>query len=821
MDETRTTRDGARLPPEWAGAAFRARAALIWERAWPPLAAFLCVAGLFLAASWAGLWLFAPFALRIALLIGFCLAALVALYPLRHLHAPRRADILARLDRFSARPHRPVMALSDRPAGGDAAEADPLWQAHLQRMRQRLGAVSAGLPSPGMAGRDPWALRALVLLVAVAAFVQAGEQRGGRVAAAFGGPAESGLPPGRLDAWISPPAYTGRVPVLLDETLTGTVEVPEGSRFVLRSERQRLGVTFHPEQGTPTPIVRGGDDGTAAEFGYELTANGTITVDVGERTIHRWPVAVLADNPPTIRLTGEPGLTPGGALELNYAVSDDYGVVAATAETALAADAPQHGAEPLVPAPTIDLVLPKAAARAGEARTMRDLRDHPWAGVPVRMTLKARDAAEQNGYSEPVDLVLPSRPFSRPLARAIIEQRRTLALDKTSAEHVGRALQALTIAPEKHIDSVPVYLGINTAYWRLKNARSDDDLRGVVDYLWDVALAIEDGSLSLAARNLRDIQEQLKQALENGASDEEIRRLMDQLRQAMAEFMDELARQAGDPENLPELSQEQMQQSMSAQDLDRLMDQIEQLARSGARDAARELLNQLQNMMNNLQMARPGQQNQQQQDMARTLEELGELMRRQQELMDRTFRMDRPGQQGEQNQPGQEGERGEGEQGQGDREGLARQQQALRDALNELMARMRERGQNPEQGMGEAGREMGEAEGNIGQNRLGDAVDNQGRALDQLRNGAQSMMNQLQQQMAQQGRGTGIGRAPTDPLGRPRDQRGNDLGLGVKTPEVFDAEQARRILEELRKRLSEPSLPSAERNYLERLIEGF
>ncbi|MCB1475111.1 MAG: TIGR02302 family protein [Rhodobiaceae bacterium] len=816
MEKTRTTRNGARLPLEWAGAAFRAKFAIIWEQVWPPLASFLCVTGLFLAVSWAGLWLHAPFFLRVALVFGFAVAALLALLPLRHLRVPDRQAILARLDRFSARPHRPVMALADRPVGLDAAEADPLWQAHLMRTRRRLGPVSAGMPSPGMPRRDPWALRALVLLVAIAAFVQAGDQRGIRVAAAVAGPMGASILPGRMDAWISPPAYTGRVPILLDETVTGAVDVPEGSRFVLRSERQGIGVTFHPEQGEPEQISRADEKGATAEFGYELTSDGTLAVDLGGRTIHRWPVAVIADEAPTIRLTSAPSLSPGGALELNYAVSDDYGVVAAAAETSLPDDAAARGADPLIPAPAIDLVLPKAQTRAGDARTMRDLRDHPWAGVPVRLTLKASDAAGQSGFSEPVDIVLPSRPFSRPLARAIVEQRRTLALDRASTERVARALRALTIAPEKHIDSVPVYLGINTAYWRLRNARSDDDLRGVVDYLWEVALAIEDGALSLAARNLRDIQEQLKQALQNGASDEEIRRLMDELRQAMAEFMNELARQAGDPQNLPELSQEQMQQSMSPQDLDRLMDQIEQLARSGARDAAQELLNQLQNMMNNLQMARPGQPSQQQQDMAKTLEELGDLMRRQQELMDQTFNMDRPGQ-----QDGQGEQQGENGQGQGDREALAQQQQALRDALNDLMAKMRERGQNPEQGMGEAGQEMGEAQGNIGENRLDDAVDNQGRALDKLRSGAQSMMSQLQSQMAQQGPGTGIGRAPTDPLGRPRDQRGTDMGLGVKTPEVFDAEQARRILEELRRRLSEPSMPSSERNYLERLIEGF
>ena len=39
-----------------------------------------------------------------------------------------------------------------------------------------------------------------------------------------------------------------------------------------------------------------------------------------------------------------------------------------------------------------------------------------------------------------------------------------------------------------------------------------------------------------------------------------------------------------------------------------MLDRIENLARSGAKDAARRLLEELQSMLENLQMARPGQQ---------------------------------------------------------------------------------------------------------------------------------------------------------------------------------------------------------------------
>ena len=75
------------------------------------------------------------------------------------------------------------------------------------------------------------------------------------------------------------------------------------------------------------------------------------------------------------------------------------------------------------------LVLPQARTRSGVGQTTKDLTEHPWAGVDVTMTLIARDEANNEGKSSPHELRLPQRTFVKPLARALVEQRRNLALD--------------------------------------------------------------------------------------------------------------------------------------------------------------------------------------------------------------------------------------------------------------------------------------------------------------------------------------------------------------------------------------------------------
>ena len=76
---------------------------------------------------------------------------------------------------------------------------------------------------------------------------------------------------------------------------------------------------------------------------------------------------------------------------------------------------------------------------------------------------------------------------------------------------------------------------------RLRRSDSDDELREVSELMWAMALQLEDGDMSDAERALRQAQENLQQALERCASEEEIKKLTDEMRRAMDNFMRQLA----------------------------------------------------------------------------------------------------------------------------------------------------------------------------------------------------------------------------------------------------------------------------------------
>jgi len=537
-----------------AAALIRARWTIVWERLWPALTSLATAIGLFLALSWLGVWLWLPPLVRAAAVIVCAALAIAAAWPFVFVRMPGKRDALSRIDRGSGLPHRPATAIADDLA---VTPRDPyslaLWNAHVERALAAARTLKSGWPSPRVARRDPYALRALVLIACVATFFAAGGERWKRIAAAFDWQGVV-LPANfRVDAWVIPPAYTARPPQMLagihpGETTappgaSNIVSVPINSTLVVRSTG-KLNLDLSATGGVAAAKEQVHAPAGTDEHRFAVTGTGSATLR-GAGDDLTWAFNVIPDKPPVIELTKDPEQQQRGTLLLSYRLEDDYGVVEAKATFARKADDAGAGeaAHPLYGPPDFALILPQARTKTGVAQTNKDLTDHPWAGAEVTMTLIARDEGGNQGRSEPVSFRLPERVFAKPLARALVEQRRNLALDANAQPRVLDALDALALAPEKFTPNAGIYLGLRSIYWRLVRATSDDDLRDVVTRLWSMATQIEDGEIADAQANLRNAEEALRQALERGASDEEIKALMEQLRAGMDRFMQALAQQ--------------------------------------------------------------------------------------------------------------------------------------------------------------------------------------------------------------------------------------------------------------------------------------
>ncbi|WP_040299322.1 TIGR02302 family protein [Agrobacterium albertimagni] len=852
-----------------------ARSVLFAERLLPLFLPVFGIAALFVALAWFGVYREVPDLVRLAIVFILVFAFVASFLPFLKVRLPSIAEADRLLEERNGLAHQPV-AVQDDQLSAETPFARALWQEHQRRMAERIAALDAGLPQPDIARYDRYALRAVPALLFVTALAYSGSNGAGSIADAFRQHVpESEAPTIRIDAWITPPGYTGQPPVFLSGLGTQAaagVTVPQKSKVTVRisggpSDEKVLFV--QQSDGTVVDVAEKDNAARMPTVGSEIDARSQTAVptpppapvpnapmvartheleldDAGELRVadRTWTIGVTPDRAPEIAFDGTPRRAINGALEIAFTAKDDYGLQKAHAEIVPVEEQP--GATPLYPLPDYKLDLPRHNARDTKGVASRNITEHPLAGQMVKITLVATDGAGQTGRSEPIQMLLPGRNFNEPLAAAVAEQRKVFALDTRQMPQAIALNEALVLRADETIPDLGNFIALESARARMNMARGEEQLKDTADYLWEIALGIEDGDLSLAERRLRDAQQALSDALENGASDEEIQRLMAELRSAMQEFLQALAQRMPNQQGEP---QQNAQNMLRQQDLDNMLDQLENLARSGNRDQAQQLLSELQRMMNNLQAGRPQQGQQQQNSEARRqIDKLGEIMQEQQRLMDETFRLDQAlrdrmqrgdPQQGEEGAEGQQqqGQQQQGQQGQQGLDGmtaeqlrealrqLREQQEQLGQQLGELQEGLKGLGMEPGPGFGEAQQEMQGAGEALGQGQGGPAVEGQGRAMEALRQGARDMMNQMMQaQQGEGGQGPQMGQGQgnqdgRDPLGRPRATSGPDFGERVKVPDEIDVQRAREILEAIREKLGENSSPEIERRYLERLLD--
>jgi len=431
---------------------------------------------------------------------------------------------------------------------------------------------------------------------------------------------------------------------------------------------------------------------------------------------------------------------------------------------------------------------------------------------------------------------------------------------------VAHALEALMIAPDSFGTSAGVYLGLRVALDRLNAAQGDDDLIEVAGLLWQMAELIENGDLSAAERDLRAAEKELREAMQRGAGEDEIRKLAENLHAAMDKFLQQLAAQQsesnppGDP-----ASRYGEGRLIRPGDLQRMVGDMQAMLRSGDTANAQKMLEQLQDVLENLRFARPRQQNPRAQELSRALDELGRLSQDQQDLRDETYKsgqeerlLQRGPREDAELPPGltfgdvfgqpstgrfSQSDQGSGQigqsksgknppAGQSSAAEFAKRQKALRGRVEKLQGRLKEAAS----GDLEAARdEMITAENALGRGPRGNgaAVEAQGRAVEALREGAQKLAESMRGQgedTSPGGEDEGQG-APgqfgaeggDDPLGRPagRDNGYANFPTGYDPAAASPAERARRVLEELRRRIGEPARPREEMDYLERLLRRY
>ena len=339
----------------------RARLVVMWEAIWPSIFALLLIIGTYVALSWLGLWAHTSSWMRVCAMVGFGLMSLYVVVRLIRTTFPGNEQVVDRIEHVSGIDHRPLTASLDK-LGNEKLNnpaQDTLWQAHKKRIFNKLNALRSGFPKPQVSALDPYGLRALVVLGLFVGFNVAGSDRIARLSdiADFSG-AKANIAT-RLDAWITPPRYTGKPPIFLTNDAVDTggepLVVPAGSEITIRSvNSDNTNVLFKQSasgdaDGLETIISpKTPDDNSDAsaqtastaqlDYAMTLEVDGALSIATASQT-HEWHFTVLADRPPEISLFEAPEVQRSGALQVVALIKDDYGVNRAVAQFAPVTDA--------------------------------------------------------------------------------------------------------------------------------------------------------------------------------------------------------------------------------------------------------------------------------------------------------------------------------------------------------------------------------------------------------------------------------------------------------------------------------------------------
>ncbi|MEM6781573.1 MAG: DUF4175 family protein [Pseudomonadota bacterium] len=759
-------------------------------------------------------------------------------------HIPSSSKINRRLEEDNALKHRPISVLNDTLANPEKDSTLTLWQSGKQKALERLKKLQPSVPRAVVAPKDPYALRIGVIILCVGAFVIAGNTWQQRLQAGLF-PFGFTLPGYGLDGatlTITPPDYTRQsITAIKGVNKDEPISIPQGSE---------LKAQVHGGLGLPKLFVGEREEEFVkidrSNYGAITTITDGDALKIKQFWITRlsWPYTFVPDTAPTLLQNGEYEVTEYATLRFNFTMRDDYGVrdlhmrmeLDPVVEEAPLGE-PVEDTRAVMSPPDQDL----------EINPTYDLTSHVWAGLPAIIRFTAEDDLGQISELE-TKIVLPEREFQHPVAKKLIEHRKTLAWDYAAPpEEIRDSLIDIINDAESYDYEIIVFLSLRTAVGRLQySAGSEDTTKALIDLFWNVAIHLEDGDLNMARERLLQAQRELEQALSDpNTSDAEKAQLVEQLKQALAEYFRELGRemqkQMAESENAPLISPEMLSQMLQPEDLARFFDQLESEALSGDPDAARELLSQLSRLMDmldpSMQMAMPMDM----QMMSEGVSELQELVRRQEELLDQT--------RAQSDLMGQEFDYGDllpnDPNSPFDFEGLPPapqttpqstpnsqvdtslnkvEQDALRYVLGQLMLEAdRVLGEIPEN-MGLAEREMLGSSENLGTNRPDLAIPHQERAIEYLREAMQDLSQQMMARMEQL-TGMTFGQAQTDPLGR-RTGQGEDgnnwfSGSEVQIPDEAERKRVEEILKELRKKSGEFNRPDEELDYFRRLLKQF
>lgn len=644
----------------------------------------------------------------------------------------------------------------------------------------------------------------MLLLALLAAWIAAGSQAGSRLAASFALPH---LLPGSslaVQAWITPPRWTGQSPILIDReaktvdavagsALSVIVTGAGGSAPFASVGGHRLGLTridrgsYRATQTLSAPLVSA----------PVLSAPVKVLVGPFWHRAARFSVIVTAVAAPVIGFVAPPSADPDGRhLDVDWQAHSPFGL-SSLALVMRPVATPAAAAE--------RAALPFGRTLSGTAKL--DLLASPYAGLAVSGVLHAVNAGGVAGRSAPAAFTLPMPQLRNRTAQALEAVRRELAIAPEHRDAMAAQLSAIGAAPPGTVTpATAAAIRQFAANFAAKSAKAVDPEA----QLWTLVQRAEQGEAYRSAQQLAAARRALEQALDkalagHAAEASQLQSLLNQLGAASQAHLSALAHQSGMTPATGAMQQ------MAA--IRQLAQRIAQEAAAGNIARAQQDMAKLRQMLQQLQQAQPmsAARKAQLQQMQQAQQALSRMVQAQSKLLDRTSAAGRQFQpslfyrdDAQARQRRQEGSK------------LATPQAGLAKQLQSMATGMAQQGMPSMPQIGQAAGGMKGAAASLRQGDFPGAGTAERAAIGALQRAAGALQS-MRLGQGTEGGPSGLGQNAG--LGQSGSQ-GNQSRATVQLGRAGTHSDARQIEDELIKRDAAPALPAPAHRYYHRLIEG-
>lgn len=408
-------------------------------------------------------------------------------------------------------------------------------------------------------------------------------------------------------AWVVPPAYAQMASVALGAPERAKrIDVVAGSavHVTQSGDEKPVLARFYGEE---KELELDGQGESAVSFVVPEVRSRREVKLVLRRGWHRlavWRLRLLPDNAPRVSFTQEPEVTVRKTIRLAFDASDDYGVQTVAVRVAPVEPSPGAVSEP------VEVVLATPGVTSARSAGYADLTALPWAGMAVTLQLIAVDGAGHKSFSAPKTMVLPTRQFRNPFARALIEERQKLLgqPDPATRDEAANVMAGIARQQALYRGDPVVMMSLRSGAVRLVLNADSDAVHAIQNLLWQTALRLEEGVIGLARLDIVVAERDLSSALLRHSDKESIAPYLARMEQALTAYFEALeAERARQPPGLQHMDWPLAMTSemLTPEDLQNKLAAVRSLVEASSPQEARAKLDQLQGLIENLRTTPP------------------------------------------------------------------------------------------------------------------------------------------------------------------------------------------------------------------------